>query len=68
MESTENESGLVTLGLAITGLVGGALLGAYIETTERGEQINKKMYDSCKNGSKQVKRISSDVKKNKHIN
>ncbi len=68
MESTENESGLVTLGLAITGLIGGALLGAFVETTERGHQINKKMFDSCKNGVKQVERISSGVKKYKHIN
>lgn len=55
----DNGSGLFTLALGIAGLVGGMLLGTYLENTPGGQQMNRTLNDSCHRASNTCKRLSS---------
>lgn len=58
MENNSNCSGTLTIFLRLAGLVGGALLGACIESTPKGQQMNQTLNDSCSKASNGYKKIS----------
>lgn len=43
-----NDLGILTIALGIAGLIGGALLGACLENTSKGQQVNQTLGNSCK--------------------
>ena len=54
-----NDSGVLTIALGIAGLIGGALLGACLENTSKGQQVNQTLGNSCKKASNGYRRIAS---------
>ena len=54
-----SDSGILTIALGIAGLIGGALLGACLENTSKGQQVNQTLGNSCKKVSNGYKRLPS---------
>lgn len=58
MENNSNGSGTLTIFLGLAGLIGGALVGACLESTSKGQQMNQTLNDSCRKASSGYKKIS----------
>ena len=63
MENNSNGSVTLTIFLGLAGLIGGALLGACLESTPKGQQMNQTINDSCRKASNGYKKISYTIPK-----